>query len=58
MRARRQRGTRSRFAIEMLAKGFADVVIIDPAQGGKAYTSSEFAKRDSSCAHAARIEGD
>jgi hypothetical protein len=28
----------------MLAKGFADVVIIDPAQGGKAYTSSEFAK--------------
>jgi hypothetical protein len=42
----------------MLAKGFADVVIIDPAQGGKAYTSSEFAKRDSSCAHAARIEGD
>jgi hypothetical protein len=33
-----------RFAIEMLGKGFDSVVIVDLAQGGKAYTPSEFAK--------------
>jgi hypothetical protein len=33
-----------RFAIEMLGKGFDGVVIVDPAQDGKAYTPSEFAK--------------
>jgi hypothetical protein len=28
----------------MLGKGFDGVVIVDPAQDGKAYTPSEFAK--------------
>jgi hypothetical protein len=32
-----------RFAIEMLGKGFSDVVIVDLDRGGKAYTPSEFA---------------
>jgi hypothetical protein len=33
-----------RFAIEMLGKGYGDVVIIDLDRGGKAYASAEFAQ--------------
>jgi hypothetical protein len=32
-----------RFAIEMLGKGFENVVIVDLAQSSKAYTPAEFA---------------
>jgi hypothetical protein len=42
----------------MLGKGFADVAIVDSAQGAKAYTPSEFARRYSSNAHNVRNEGD
>jgi hypothetical protein len=31
-----------RYAIEMLGKGYADVVIIDLAENGKAYAPAEF----------------
>ena len=33
-----------RFAIEMLGKGYADVVIVDSADGGKAYAPAQFAQ--------------
>jgi hypothetical protein len=33
-----------RFAIEMLGKGFGDVVIVDLDQGGKDYAPAEFAR--------------
>ena len=47
-----------RLAIEMLVKGFADVAIVDSAQGAKAYTPSEFARRYSSNAHVVLNESD
>jgi hypothetical protein len=42
----------------MFVKGFADVAIVDSAEGAKAYTASEFARRYSSNAHNVRNEGD
>jgi hypothetical protein len=33
-----------RFAIEMLGKGFADVLIVDKEDGGKVYMPAEFAQ--------------
>ena len=33
-----------RCAIQMLAKGYADVVIVDPSKGEKAYSPTEFAQ--------------
>jgi hypothetical protein len=33
-----------RFAIEMLGKGFTDVVIVDPDEDDKAYAPAEFAQ--------------
>jgi hypothetical protein len=33
-----------RFAIEMVGKGFADVVILDSAEGGKAYAPAQFSQ--------------
>jgi hypothetical protein len=33
-----------RYAIEMLAKGYGDVVIVDLAKDGKAYAPTEFAQ--------------
>ena len=44
--------------LEMFVKGFADVAIVDSAEGAKAYTASEFARRYSSNAHNVRNEGD
>ena len=32
-----------RYAMQMLAKGYADVVIVDLAEDGKAYAPAEFA---------------
>jgi hypothetical protein len=33
-----------RFAIDMLGKGYADVVIVDSADDGKAYAPAQFAQ--------------
>lgn len=33
-----------RFAIEMLGKGFSDVVVVDLDDGGKTYAPAEFAQ--------------
>ena len=33
-----------RYAIQMLAKGYADVMIVDPSKGEKAYSPTEFAQ--------------
>ena len=33
-----------RYAIEMLGKGYADVVIVDLAENGKAYRPADFRK--------------
>jgi 3-oxoacyl-(acyl-carrier-protein) synthase len=32
-----------KIAVDMLGKGYIDVVIVDRTQGGKAYTPAEFA---------------
>jgi hypothetical protein len=33
-----------KFAVELLGKGFADVVIVDLDDGGKVYAPAEFAR--------------
>jgi hypothetical protein len=38
-----------RFAIEMVGKGFPDVVIVDLAEGGKTYAPVEFAQLYQDC---------
>jgi hypothetical protein len=35
-------GSAPRYAIEMLGKGYADVVIVDLVPGGKAYAPADF----------------
>ena len=47
-----------RLAVEMLAKGFADIAIVDSVQGGKGVTPSEFVQRYSNNDHVVRNEGD